>query len=177
MSIIEKAVDTLQNQARASGASDPLGVTSAVEDSADTVQKAARAQGTPARESTAQPREASPVGNGETRKPVIIPFDSLQQLGFLTPSIPRSAIAEEYRMIKRPLLTNIAGHSAAPIKNANLIMVTSALQGDGKTFNRHQPGHEYRHGAGQDGAVCRRGYPPRPIGGSECWGYPQAARA
>ncbi len=57
------------------------------------------------------------------------------ELGFLTPSIPRSAIAEEYRTIKRPLLTNIAGHSAVPIKNANLIMVTSALQGDGKTFS------------------------------------------
>jgi exopolysaccharide/PEP-CTERM locus tyrosine autokinase len=136
MSIIEKAVDTLQNQARSSGASDPLSATSAVKDSADTVQKAARAQGTPARESTAQPGlEASPVGNSETRKPVIIPFDALQHLGFLTPAIPRSAIAEEYRMIKRPLLTNIAGHSAAPIKNANLIMVTSALQGDGKTFS------------------------------------------
>jgi len=59
----------------------------------------------------------------------------MQAMGMLTPAIPRSAIAEEYRTIKRPLLTNIAGQSAAPIKNANLIMVTSALQGDGKTFS------------------------------------------
>ena len=66
---------------------------------------------------------------------VNIPFDELQRLGMLTPAIPRSAIAEEYRTIKRPLLTNVAGQSAAPINNANLIMVTSALQGDGKTFS------------------------------------------
>lgn len=69
------------------------------------------------------------------KKAVEIPFDSLHQKGFLTPAIPRSTIAEEFRAIKRPLLKNIAGKSAAPIKNANLIMVTSALEGDGKTFS------------------------------------------
>ena len=68
-------------------------------------------------------------------RPVInIPFDSLHAQGFLTPATPRSAIAEEFRAIKRPLLRNIAGHSPSPIANANLVMVTSALEGDGKTF-------------------------------------------
>lgn len=64
-----------------------------------------------------------------------IPFDQLHEKGYLTPSKPRSTVAEEFRAIKRPLLKNISGQSAAPIKNANLIMVTSALQGDGKTFS------------------------------------------
>lgn len=67
---------------------------------------------------------------------VKIPFADLRDMGILTPAIPRSAIAEEYRTIKRPLLTNIAGDSVTPpIPHGNLIMVTSALEGDGKTFS------------------------------------------
>ena len=66
---------------------------------------------------------------------VQIPFRELRNLGMLTPDVPRSAIAEEYRAIKRPLLINIAGDSVTtPILHGNLIMVTSALEGDGKTF-------------------------------------------
>jgi protein-tyrosine kinase len=66
---------------------------------------------------------------------VEIPFRELRNLGMLTPDSPRSAIAEEYRVIKRPLLINIAGDSVTtPIAHGNLIMVTSALEGDGKTF-------------------------------------------
>ncbi len=66
---------------------------------------------------------------------VQIPFRELRNLGMLTPDNPRSAIAEEYRSIKRPLLINIAGDSVTtPIPHGNLIMVTSALEGDGKTF-------------------------------------------
>lgn len=66
---------------------------------------------------------------------VHIPFRELRNLGMLTPDSPRSAIAEEYRAIKRPLMINIAGDSVTtPIPYGNLIMVTSALEGDGKTF-------------------------------------------
>ena len=66
---------------------------------------------------------------------VDIPFEALHAKGYLTPSMPRSTTAEEFRAIKRPLLKNISGKSAARIENANLIMVTSALAGDGKTFS------------------------------------------
>lgn len=66
---------------------------------------------------------------------VKVPFRELRNLGMLTPDIPRSDIAEEYRIIKRPLLINIAGDAVTtPIPHGNLIMVTSALEGDGKTF-------------------------------------------
>lgn len=76
--------------------------------------------------------EAPPVN---TSVVVQIPFRELRHLGMLTPDNPRSAIAEEYRSIKRPLLINIAGDSVTtPIPYGNLIMVTSALEGDGKTF-------------------------------------------
>jgi exopolysaccharide/PEP-CTERM locus tyrosine autokinase len=78
---------------------------------------------------------ASEASLQETRGGVQIPFRDLRNLGMLTPDNPRSAIAEEYRTIKRPLLINIAGDSVTtPIPHGNLIMVTSALEGDGKTF-------------------------------------------
>jgi receptor protein-tyrosine kinase len=65
---------------------------------------------------------------------VTIDLDQLAGGGFVTPNNPKSLVAEEFRVIKRPLLTNIAS-PAAPIRNANLIMVTSSLPGEGKTFS------------------------------------------
>lgn len=58
----------------------------------------------------------------------------LEQHGYLTTKTERSALAEEYRRIKRPLLMNALGKGASSIDLGNLIMVTSALPGEGKTF-------------------------------------------
>jgi exopolysaccharide/PEP-CTERM locus tyrosine autokinase len=58
----------------------------------------------------------------------------LSQKGFVTPNDPRSRIAEEYRMIKRPLLKRALDRSVPADEYSNLIMVTSALSGEGKTF-------------------------------------------
>ena len=55
-------------------------------------------------------------------------------MGYLTPDTPRAQIADEFRIIKRPLLANVNGKSGPPIDRANLIMVTSSLPGEGKTF-------------------------------------------
>jgi protein-tyrosine kinase len=60
---------------------------------------------------------------------------NLEHQGYLTPDSLRSKTAEEYRMIKRPLLMNALGKGAAPVDRGNMIMVTSALPGEGKTFN------------------------------------------
>jgi protein-tyrosine kinase len=54
--------------------------------------------------------------------------------GFLTPNLPRSRVADEFRGAKHGLLVNVRGKSAAPVKRANCIMVTSAVPGEGKTF-------------------------------------------
>lgn len=43
-------------------------------------------------------------------------------------------IRNEYRRIKRPLLSNAFGKSAALVDNGNLIMVTSSVPGEGKTY-------------------------------------------
>jgi receptor protein-tyrosine kinase len=65
---------------------------------------------------------------------VEIDLARLSANGYITPHAPRSRLAEEFRVIKRPLLTNARGKSAAPVANANRIMVTSALAGEGKTY-------------------------------------------
>jgi protein-tyrosine kinase len=55
--------------------------------------------------------------------------------GFVTPDMPRSRIADEFRIVKRPLIANASAKRVQPLKNANLIMVTSAVPGEGKTFS------------------------------------------
>ncbi len=60
----------------------------------------------------------------------------LKEMGAVTPDSGRSKIAEEYRLIKRPLLANAFGHGGVErVRNGNLIMVTSSLPGEGKTFS------------------------------------------
>ncbi len=55
--------------------------------------------------------------------------------GFVTPDNPRSRIAEEFRNLKRTLIANASGKTLAPVKDGKLVMVTSALPGEGKTFS------------------------------------------
>ena len=83
---------------------------------------------------------SAPTGGGagqeeQPRLSLSLPYPKLKRLGMITPDAPRSKVAEEYRRIKRPLLMNIDGEGAARVKNPNLIMVTSALPGEGKTFS------------------------------------------
>ncbi len=66
--------------------------------------------------------------------PTILDLTRLRQLGGVTPNEEKTQIAEEFRMIKRPLITNALNQGAGHIKNGNLIMVTSALAGEGKSF-------------------------------------------
>lgn len=58
----------------------------------------------------------------------------LRELGYLTPEEADGALAEQYRIIKRPLLMNAFGRGAVPVEGGNLIMVTSSVPGEGKTF-------------------------------------------
>ncbi|MCB1906934.1 MAG: XrtA-associated tyrosine autokinase [Rhodocyclaceae bacterium] len=65
---------------------------------------------------------------------VEVDLERLTELGMVTPDRPRSPIAEEYRLVKRPLLSNAQGSGAELVDNGNLIMVTSSLPGEGKSF-------------------------------------------
>ncbi|MCG5512109.1 XrtA-associated tyrosine autokinase [Ectothiorhodospira shaposhnikovii] len=58
----------------------------------------------------------------------------LREQGFITANSERNHVSEEFRMIKRPLLANAFGRGAELVDQGNLIMVTSAKSGEGKTF-------------------------------------------
>jgi receptor protein-tyrosine kinase len=61
-------------------------------------------------------------------------FARLEQRGVIRPDNPDSAIAQEFRAIKRPILRNATDGSGRKVANGNLVMVTSALPGEGKTY-------------------------------------------
>lgn len=58
----------------------------------------------------------------------------LHRMGVVAPDAEKSQIAEEFRIIKRPLIANAFGQGAARVRNGNLIMITSSLPGEGKSF-------------------------------------------
>jgi len=66
---------------------------------------------------------------------VQIDLVKLQMAGMVTPNADRKRIVEEFRIIKRPILNAAFGAGESRIPNGNLIMVTSARPGDGKTFS------------------------------------------
>lgn len=84
--------------------------------------------------------ETAPVAELATPKPVVtsrrvdLDLDALTGAGIINPNSARSEIADQYRVIKRPLIKNAMGKGASIIANGNLIMVTSALPGEGKSF-------------------------------------------
>jgi len=95
----------------------------------------------PTREAFArEPDPALPTGRSlvqlEQRQSRSVELDlaQLAGAGYLVPGSPRSTLADEMRAIKQPLLKSARADAAAPIRHGNLIMLTSALPGEGKTF-------------------------------------------
>ena len=59
----------------------------------------------------------------------------LHQMGMVTQDGGRTAVAEDFRIIKRPLLRSARGEGdTPPLRHGNLIVVTSAMAGEGKTY-------------------------------------------
>jgi protein-tyrosine kinase len=119
MSFIEKAVERAGGAHGKSGAGDPENVE-------------ARADSTPRPpvSPAAPPAPDRPGGAGE----VEIDLARLKSRGYVIADGERSRVAEEFRIIKRPLLQNAFGRSASLVDHGNLIMVTSARSGEGKTW-------------------------------------------
>jgi protein-tyrosine kinase len=122
-SLIEQAAERLE-QLRRAGAMMP-------EDAPASTPVAA-----PSSAVTAQPAEAPPakVRPAATARLVELDLDALAAAGLVTPNAPRSHTADQYRVIKRPLISNAMGKGASILKHGNLIMVTSALAGEGKSY-------------------------------------------
>lgn len=132
MSIIEKAIQKLTTEG-GNGQQDDLNSApiSAPEASQNPRPDYSSA---PACNPQEAPVAASSAGSAKTKQYMELPLENLRAMGMVTPDQPRSGIAEENRIIKRPLLMNIAGQGENSVNDPNLIMVTSALPGEGKTF-------------------------------------------
>ena len=70
---------------------------------------------------------------GRTRQQEL-DFARLHDAGFVTPDAEWSEVAEQFRIIKRPLLLRAFDPGPTRAPNANVLMVTSARPGEGKTF-------------------------------------------
>ena len=86
--------------------------------------------------SRSAPASASPAavlrarGNGNN---IELDAARMQAMGFITAGT-RTPLMEEVRVIKRPLITRAFSPKHRGDKPANLIMITSSLPGEGKTF-------------------------------------------
>lgn len=80
------------------------------------------------------PTEAMPGAAVKTSRYAPIDFNLLRQAGMLVPDSGPAEKIEEYRRIKRPILTKAFDDKGRPIGNQNLVMITSSLQGEGKTY-------------------------------------------
>ncbi|MGZ8295177.1 MAG: XrtA-associated tyrosine autokinase [Telluria sp.] len=87
---------------------------------------AAPAQPVRAAEPAAAPRAPA--------KFVELDLDRMQQMGLVTAAGGRTTLVEDFRIIKRPLLKRAFAERAPGERPGNLIMVTSSLPGEGKTF-------------------------------------------
>jgi len=78
--------------------------------------------------------EPRPAGVPPSAKTVRLDFRALRQNGCITPDNMTSAISNEFRGIKRKLLQKVRDPQTRAAVS-NLIMVTSSLPGEGKTFS------------------------------------------
>ena len=65
---------------------------------------------------------------------VEIDFARLASRGLLIPAASQSRLANELRVIKRPLINNCVRKSGEVVNNSRRIMITSALPGEGKSY-------------------------------------------
>lgn len=82
----------------------------------------------------AMPRISPEERKSRRSRRVEIDLASLAARHYLTPESEPTAMAEEFRIVKRSLLLNAFAKGPGAIRNGNLILVTSSQPGEGKTF-------------------------------------------
>jgi len=73
-------------------------------------------------------------GNNLNKHICRIDYEKLKQFGFLIPNSPEGRLAEQYRVLKRPILMNAFKENFPQLERPNSVMVTSSLEGEGKTY-------------------------------------------
>lgn len=74
------------------------------------------------------------TGVAQSERHIRIDRDALRSAGLMPPEMQQRQLANQYRRIKRPLLANALGRGADKLPNGHLIMVASALPGEGKSY-------------------------------------------
>ena len=77
--------------------------------------------------------DARPAQKSSTRR-VELDLNRMRDLGMVTAAGGRTRLLEDFRVIKRPLIQRAFAERAEGEKPGNLIMVTSSLPGEGKTY-------------------------------------------
>jgi exopolysaccharide/PEP-CTERM locus tyrosine autokinase len=127
MSIIEKALNKAKDQGR--------DINIATDFSRPTVKNTDRprpiSQAIPAFTGSVFEKTKNDLNPAEI---VEIDWKHLAEMGFVTPDDSNTQTIEEYRNIKRPLVSNAFGKNSLGIERSNLVLVTSSVPGEGKTF-------------------------------------------
>ena len=133
MSIIEKAAGRIEHKKEEPviGSPAPLGAPeSIIERSMHAAAPAAPAAAAAEAEAKAAPSIAPRPG----ARVVELDLARMQAMGLVTAAGGRTALVEDFRIIKRPLLKRAFAEPAQNGRPGNLIMITSSLPGEGKTF-------------------------------------------
>jgi receptor protein-tyrosine kinase len=67
-------------------------------------------------------------------KIVEVDQEVLRDAGLIAPEYHEKMLADQFREIKRPLIASAYGKRVAQVEDGNLIMISSAMPGEGKTF-------------------------------------------
>lgn len=135
MGIIEQAAKRLE-QLRRAGVEVPWTAAGLSEERFNAMLRGADAAATPAAivADEAAAREAPATRPPRLSREVTIDLERLAAMGYLVPGAVRSNLALDFRHIKRALLRTAQEQAQQTARRSSLIMVTSAVAGEGKTF-------------------------------------------
>lgn len=94
----------------------------------------AAAESSPASARAAQARATRGAAPKPNARKVDLDLVRMRDAGMVTAASGRTSLLEDFRVIKRPLLKRAFNEASAPGRPNNLIMVTSSLPGEGKTY-------------------------------------------
>ena len=147
MSIIEKAAGRIEHKKEEPtiGSPAPLSAPESIIErsmhaAAPAAPAAAPAAAAAAPEAKAAPQHSAPPVAEASLAPrpgarvVELDLARMQAMGLVTAAGGRTALMEDFRIIKRPLLKRAFAEPAQNGRPGNLIMITSSLPGEGKTF-------------------------------------------
>lgn len=119
MSVVEKAIRKLQDAKQATGEA----------------KTPASPQGPGAGVPPGHEHAAAAPGAGHERAPqIVLERGALRAAGLLPPEQDMTQLARQYRKIKYPLMAQAMGRGAPRTPTGYLIMIASAMPGEGKSF-------------------------------------------